>query len=111
MVSGIYDLTGSPLGDAEIAYFGSNPSRYAERSSLKGLVESKTPLMLSAAELDPPRFIDQYKLAKREICKRPGGCAKTFMLPQHSHMSEVYAINTGDTRLTDQIRQFVKAEN
>ena len=110
MVSGIYDLTGSPLGDAEIAYFGSNPSRYAERSSLKGLVESTTRL-ITPAELDPPRFIDQYKLAKREICKRPGGCAKTFMLPQHSHMSEVYAINTGDTRLTDQIRQFVKAEN
>ena len=25
MVSGIYDLTASPLGDAEIAYFGSDP--------------------------------------------------------------------------------------
>ena len=36
MVSGIYDLTASPLGDAEIAYFGSDPSRYAERSSLQG---------------------------------------------------------------------------
>ena len=109
MVSGIYDLTGSPLGDPEIAYFGTDPSRYAERSSLKGLIESKTPLMLSAAELDPPRFIEQYELAKQEICKRPGGCAKTFMLPQHSHMSEVYAINTNDTRLTDQILEFVKA--
>jgi hypothetical protein len=31
------------------------------------------------------------------------------MLPQHSHMSEVYAINTDDTRLTDQILDFVKA--
>ena len=109
MVSGIYDLTGSPLGDPEIAYFGSDPSRYAERSSLKGLVESKTPLMISAAELDPPRFIEQYELAKQAICKGPNGCARTFMLPQHNHMSEVYAINTADTRLTDQILEFVKA--
>jgi len=109
MVSGIYDLTGSPLNDPEIAYFGSDPSRHAERSSLKGLVESKTPLMITAAELDPPRFIEQYQLAKQVICKRPSGCAKTFMLPQHSHMSEVYAINTDDTRLTDQILEFVKA--
>jgi triacylglycerol lipase len=109
MVSGIYDLTGSPLGDPEIAYFGSDPSRYAERSSLKGLVESKTSLMISAAELDPPRFIEQYELAKQAICKGPNGCARTFMLPQHSHMSEVYAINTADTRLTDQILEFVKA--
>ena len=41
MISGIYDLTGSPLGDPEIAYFGSDPSRYAERSSLKGLVDEQ----------------------------------------------------------------------
>jgi acetyl esterase/lipase len=109
MVSGLYDLTASPVGDAELAYFGSDPSRYAERSSLKGLVESKTPLMITAAELDPPRFIEQYELAKQASCKRPSGCARTYMLPQHSHMSEVYAINTGDTRLTDEILEFVKA--
>jgi acetyl esterase/lipase len=109
MISGIYDLTGSPLGDAELAYFGSDPSRYAERSSLKGLVESKVPLMISAAELDPPRFIEQYELMKQAACKSANGCARSFMLPQHSHMSEVYAINTADTRLTDQILEFVKS--
>jgi acetyl esterase/lipase len=43
MVSGIYDLTASPAGDAEIAYFGSDPSRYAERSSLQGLAATPNP--------------------------------------------------------------------
>jgi triacylglycerol lipase len=109
MVSGIYDLTGSPLGDPELAYFGSDPSRYAERSSLKGLVESRMPLMFTAAELDPPRFIEQFDLMKQASCKGPNGCAKAFMLP-HSHMSEVYAINTADTRLTDQILEFVNGK-
>ena len=108
MISGIYDLTGSPLGDAELAYFGSDPARHAERSSLKGLVESRTPLMITAAELDPPRFIEQYEQAKQATCKGTNGCARTFMLPQHSHMSEVYAINTADSRLTDEILEFVK---
>ena len=46
MVSGLYDLTASPVGDAEITYFGSDPSRYAERSSLRGLLETKIPLMV-----------------------------------------------------------------
>jgi triacylglycerol lipase len=110
MVSGIYDLTGSPLGDPELAYFGSDPSRYAERSSLKGLVESRMPLMITAAELDPPRFIEQFELMKQASCKGPNGCVRTFMLPQHSHMSEVYAINTADTRLTDQILEFVNGK-
>jgi acetyl esterase/lipase len=108
MVSGLYDLAASPAGDAEIAYFGSDPSRYAERSSLQGLLATKIPLMVTAAELDPPRFVEQYELIKQASCKRPGGCAHAFMLPQHSHISEVYAINTADTRLTDEILEFVK---
>jgi hypothetical protein len=58
---------------------------------------------------NPPRFIEQFELAKQATCKGANGCAKTFMLPQHSHMSEVYAINTDDARLTDQILEFVKA--
>jgi triacylglycerol lipase len=109
MVSGLYDLTASPAGDAEIAYFGSDPSRYAERSSLQGLLASKIPLMVSAAELDPPRFVEQYELIKQASCKQPTGCARAYMLPQHSHISETYSINTPDTRLADQILEFAKA--
>ncbi|MGF6313058.1 acetyl esterase/lipase [Bradyrhizobium sp. i1.8.4] len=109
MVSGIYDLTASPAGDAELTYYGSDPSRYAERSSLQGLVASPIPLLITAAELDPPRFVEQFELLKQATCKRPSGCARSFMLPQHSHMSEVYAINTPDTRLTDEILEFVKS--
>jgi len=108
MVSGLYDLTASPVGDAEIIYFGSDPSHYAERSSLRGLLETNIPLMVTAAELDPPRFVEQYELVKQATCKRSSGCARAFMLPQHSHISEVYAINTTDTRLTDEIMEFVK---
>jgi triacylglycerol lipase len=108
MVSGIYDLTASPVGDAEISYFGSDPSRYAERSSLQGLLTTKIPLMITAAELDPPRFVEQFELLKQASCKRTSGCVHTFMLPQHSHISEVYAINTEDTRLTNEILEFVK---
>jgi len=108
MVSGLYDLTASPAGDAEIAYFGSDPSRYAERSSVRGLLTTEIPLMVTAAELDPPRFVQQFETIKEASCKRPSGCARAYMLPQHSHISEVYAINTADTRLTDEILEFVK---
>jgi len=108
MVSGIYDLNASPLGDPEIAYFGSDPSRYAERSSLQGLLTTKIPLMIAAAELDPPRFVEQFNLLKQATCKGPNGCARATMVPQHSHMSEVYSINAVGTHLTDEILDFVK---
>ena len=108
MISGIYDLTASPLGDPEIAYFGSDPSRYAERSSLQGLLTTNIQLMIAAAELDPPRFVEQFELLKQAACKRPSGCAHATMVPQHSHMSEMYSINTADGRLTNEILDFVK---
>jgi acetyl esterase/lipase len=108
MVSGIYQLSAESIGEAEKTYFGTDPSVYAERSSLQGLAAGKIPLMIAAAELDPPAFTTQLELAKAEICKRASGCARTLVLPQHSHMSEVYAINTADDGLTSQILEFVK---
>ncbi|MFZ5732156.1 MAG: alpha/beta hydrolase [Pseudomonadota bacterium] len=107
VISGLYDITQSP-SDAERAYFGTDASVYKERSSLAGLAASKLPLMVTAAELDPPRFVEQYELLKDAACKSARGCARTFNLPQHSHISEVFAINTGDNRLTDQIIDFIK---
>ena len=64
--------------------------------------------MVTAAELDPPRFVEQFELLKQAACKGPSGCARSFMLPQHNHMSQVFAINTEDTRLTDEILEFAK---
>ena len=108
MVSGIYVLTAMAAGDPGRAYFGDDPSRYAERSSMKGLSETKIPLMIAAAELDPPHFIEQFELVKDSFCKSEHGCVHSLLLPQHSHMSEVYAINTADTRLTSELLDFVK---
>ncbi|WP_247787037.1 alpha/beta hydrolase [Bradyrhizobium sp. 170] len=109
MVSGFYEMGATPLGDGEIAYFGSDPSRYDERSSLQGLLATKIPLMIAAAELDPPRFVEQFNLLKQATCKGPNGCARATMVPQHSHMSEMYSINAVGTHLTDEILDFVKA--
>ncbi|WP_028349024.1 alpha/beta hydrolase [Bradyrhizobium murdochi] len=108
MLSGIYDLTATPLAETQRAYFGTDPARYAERSSLSGLATTDIPLMMAAAELDPEGFVLQFDLAKDASCKRASGCARAILLPQHSHMSEVYSINTADTRLTDQLLDFVK---
>jgi acetyl esterase/lipase len=108
MISGIYDLTEGQLNEAERSYFGDDPSRYAGESSLPGLLKTDIPLMAVSAELDPTVFGERLEQFKEATCKRPMGCARTLVLPQHSHMSEVYSINTDDTRLTDQILDFVK---
>lgn len=65
--------------------------------------------MITAAELDPPRFVEQFEKMRQATCEGANGCARIYMLPQHSHISETYSINTADTRLSDQILAFVKA--
>jgi acetyl esterase/lipase len=108
MVSALYDLTANPLTEPERAYFGDDASRYAGQSTLPGLLKANIPLMAVSSELDLPGFVKQLELFKEAACKRPSGCARTLILPQHNHMSEVYSINTADTRLTDAILDFVK---
>jgi acetyl esterase/lipase len=109
MMSAIYDLATGPVGEPERAYYGDDASRYASQSSLPGLLKTDIPLMAVSSELDLPVFVKQLDVFKDATCKRASGCARTVMLPQHSHMSEAYSINTDDTRLTDQILEFVKA--
>jgi acetyl esterase/lipase len=108
MVSGIYNPTAQTVGEPEKAYFGTDASVYAERASLGGLVATQLPLMIAAAELDPPPFHREFDLLKDAACKGAHGCPRAIMLPQHSHMSEVYAINTADERLSKEILDFVK---
>ena len=75
---------------------------------MQGLLATKIPLLIAAAELDPPRFVEQFNLLKQATCKATERLRARAMVPQHSHMSEVYAINAAGSRLTDEILDFVK---
>jgi triacylglycerol lipase len=107
-LSGLYEFAKVPPGAPEKAYFGDDPAKLAEGSSLGKLPASPLPLMLVYAELDPPSFIEQAKLLNEALCKA-GRCPRLVRLPKHNHMSQVYAINTPDTDLSDEIVAFVKS--
>ena len=66
------------------------------------------PFMIVTAELDPDVMGRQFELMKDARCKSPKGCTRALVLPQHSHMSEVYSINTADDRLTREVLDFVR---
>jgi acetyl esterase/lipase len=107
LVSGIYDMPATSVSDYRV-YYGADPARYAEQSSLPGLLTTRIPLMMVAAELDPTGFVQQFDMLKHASCERASGCMRAVMLPQHSHMSEVYSINTADARLASEIVNFTK---
>ncbi len=106
LVSGLYDLTVRTPGPNEKIYFGEDASKHAGRSSLKGLVESRLPLLVVAAEIDPPMFREDAKQLNDALCKAER-CPRHLMLARHSHMSETYAINTKDVSFSGEILAFV----
>src|SRR5262249_18459925 len=103
-----YDLTKEAQSEARISYYGADTSKYAERSAQPGLLKTSIPFMFSAAELDPPAIEAQFHSFKEILCKSEHGCARSILLPHHSHMSESYSINTSDKQLSNQILEFVK---
>jgi triacylglycerol lipase len=106
--SGIYDLPTKRRSEGRTAYFGADTALYAERSALPGLTKSSIPFMISSAELDLPGMVRQFNELKDAMCKSTRGCIRTVFLPQHSHMSEPYSINTPDTQLSNQLLEFIE---
>lgn len=106
LVSGLFDFTKTKPGKPEQAYFGEKAGS-AEVSSIAGLLQARVPLMVAYAELDPGDFVAQSKLLNEALCA-VGRCPRLVALASHSHMSEVYAINTADVSLLTPLVEFVK---
>ena len=108
MSSGLYDTTSAEHNLALQSYFGSDRSLYAVRSALPGLVASRVPLLIAYAQLDPPDFHAQSEQAHGALLAA-GRKTTLLKLMGHSHMSEVYAINTPDRSFSDPVAAFVKS--
>ncbi|MCC7346549.1 MAG: alpha/beta hydrolase [Variibacter sp.] len=106
-VSAFYELEKLTATDSFKKYHGDNPALYAARSPLPGLLKSRLPMLFAVAEFDTPDFNAQADLMRDAFCKQ-GKCPNLVVLPKHSHMSEIYAVNTEDRVLTDRILAFVK---
>jgi acetyl esterase/lipase len=105
LTSGFYDL------GHEVSvwkdYYGEDLSRYPERSSLAGLLKTAIPLLVTDAELDPPMMVEQTDelTAARAQIGRP---VEHVWLPNHSHISETYAVGTADESLSEPVLEFIR---
>jgi triacylglycerol lipase len=107
LVSALFDPSSAEANPPLQSYFGRDPAVYAARSALPGMAASRVPMLLAYAELDPSDFHRQAEQGRAALCAA-NRCPPFLQLRGHSHMSEVYAINTPDTALTDAIRAFVR---
>jgi hypothetical protein len=100
-------------GDAKpvLVYLHGGAFTGGERRSIGGRMRSRTwppRWMLAYAELDPPDFRQQGEQAHAALCAA-GQRPTLLKLMGHSHMSEVYSINTADRAPSDALAAFVSA--
>ena len=87
-------------------YYGEDISQYPARSSLPGLLKTSTPLLVTYAELDPDLFqVDARRLI--EARAQGGRPVRSVRLAGHSHLSETYAVGTGDESLAAPVLDFI----
>jgi acetyl esterase len=93
------------------AYYGDDPQKAAERQPHSHLNESKNesklPLLIVAAEFDPPRVAAESHQFAAALCMRDSKCPPFLWLSGHNHSTEIRGIDTKDDRLGQQILEFV----
>lgn len=96
-----------PFVGHERAYFGADPSAYDERGALPGLPGCGVPVMAISPEFDPSFFQRHHDNLARLLTKA-GSIHQAERLPGHNHMSQIFCLNTRDTRLSEAILGFVR---
>ncbi|WEK02288.1 MAG: alpha/beta hydrolase [Candidatus Sphingomonas phytovorans] len=99
-------------GDAQFieherAYFGHDQSSYPARGALPGMIECGIPTLLVSPEFDPPFFKRHYDHLAR-LLPADRSIYQANSLAGHNHMSQIFCLNTRDTRLGDAILAFVR---
>lgn len=89
------------------AYFGPDPNAWPGMSLVRLIDAPPGRLLITYAEWDPPQFqVAASELYARLVCDH-GHRPELAVVPGHNHLSQVFAIGTGDRVLLDRVLGFV----
>jgi acetyl esterase/lipase len=111
LVSGIYQPSADG-GDGERAYFGTDASKYEERSALPGLLSVQLPLMLAWSATDPARLVAQGETLKQLLCNSVAHCPRTRVLEARDSLASGFGTDptsNGLAELTLELVQEIEA--
>ncbi|QTF09732.1 alpha/beta hydrolase [Brenneria izadpanahii] len=120
LISGVYNAqlellarqqfgipTPDPSGDA---YFGSNLTDRSAMSTVELIDTAPFPLFISYAELDPVLMqVETGELFARLVTQH-GFTPDLHVVYGHNHISQMCAVNTGDTSLSGPVMRFLQKQ-
>jgi hypothetical protein len=107
LVSGLYRLS-ADAGAAEKSYFGSDPSKYAERSAFPGILDTETPLLVAWSATDPPHLVAQGEKLKELLCKAPAHCPHTTVLSARDSLASVFGFDASSSSLAEPTLELIR---
>lgn len=90
LISGIY-RSSTDAAATEKSYFGSDASKYEERSAFPGILKTETPLLVAWSALDPPRLVAEGEKLKDMLCHSPAHCPHTTVLRNRDGFASAFA--------------------
>jgi acetyl esterase/lipase len=107
LVSGIY-RTSADASATEKSYFGSDPSKYEERSAFPGILNIETPIVLAWSAIDPPRLVAQGEKLKELLCNSATHCPHTTVLRNRESLASVLGTDADGEGLAEPIRELIR---
>jgi acetyl esterase len=92
------------------AYFGSDFARYRQMSTVEIIdAPPAAPLLITYAELDLLGMQVQAGELFARLVTHHGYSPQLRVIPGHNHLTQVYAVNTGDESLSAPLLEFLRA--
>jgi acetyl esterase/lipase len=107
LVSGIYRIS-ADASAAEKSYFGTDASKYDERSAFPGILNIETPVLLAWSAQDPPPLVAQGETLKELMCKSPAHCPHTTVLKSRDGLASVLAPDAASGSLFGPMLELVR---
>ncbi|MFL6636239.1 MAG: alpha/beta hydrolase [Massilia sp.] len=118
LASGVYNAELELLARAQLgiatpdprneAYFGGDFASYRAMSTVELVDAAPFPLAITYAELDPVQMQAQAGELFARLVTRHGFAPRIGVIANHNHLSQVYAINSGDDALAAPLLAFVR---
>jgi len=118
LISGVYNVHLERLARDEFgvatpdprneAYFGSAFADYRRMSTVELIDAPAVPLLITYAELDLLQMQVQAGELFARLVAEHGFKPRLRVIRGHNHLTQVYAVNTGDETLTEPIVEFIR---
>jgi acetyl esterase len=118
LISGVYNARLEALARRQLgiatpdprneAYFGADLEAHARMSTVELIDAPPFPVLISYAELDMPQMQVQAGELFARLVVQHGYAPELNVIRGHNHISQLYAINTGDESVTRPLLDFMR---